>query len=122
MANEVQVQMSLRASKNGASVTTGSISENITMSGTDMLQTTQNIASSGWNAISFGSITGVPSKVFIKNLDSTNYVELATDNAGANKFIKIGAGGTELFSPSSATIYAKANSADIAWFIVATEA
>lgn len=71
------------------------------------------VASSGWNAIPLGSITGGAGKIAIINLDSTNYVETAVDAAGTYKFGKIEPGEAQLWQPSgSGTIYWKANSAD----------
>ena len=122
MANEVGVTITLTATKGKASIRTGGISQNFDMAGEDMMLETQNVSSSAWGALSFGGITGVPSCVFIQNIDAANYIELAEDNAGAHKIAKITFGKFNLITPSSATIYAKANTADVKIWLGATEA
>lgn len=87
-----------------------------------MVKKTLTVLSAGWNAIDLGPVTGVPAKIKIKNLDAANYLEMATDNAGANKFIKLIAGDENLISPASATIYVKANTANVLVQVVACEA
>jgi len=94
----------------------------LNMSGSRTANFIQDILSSGWNALSFGTVTGVPGACILKNIDATNYFELATDNAGANKFAKVLANGLILLTPSSATIYAKANTATVQCKTAASEA
>lgn len=121
MANEIQFQIALSASKSSA-VIQGSLGATQTMAGANMIGNTILVLSAGWNAISFGTVTGIPAKYLLKNLDTANYVELATDNAGANKFAKIPAGDGNLISPSSATVYIKANTANVLCQLYACEA
>ena len=84
---------------------TGTVS--ITISGDDYRKITQNIGTSA-ELLSFGDCT--PGYILVVNDDSTNYIELATDNMMANIFAKITAGGMALFpNAASGTPYARAN-------------
>jgi hypothetical protein len=85
-----------------------------TASGTDFIVQPQSIATGSWQAIGIGACASIY-EVAIKNTDPTNYVEVALDNAGANKIAKLlpganGAGGF-LFLQASAglTLYAQAH-------------
>jgi hypothetical protein len=120
MALEITASASLQATKNGAS-TNRSATTSLTMAGDDMIQTTQVIGTSA-EALAFGEIAGVPAYVWLRNTDAANYVELATDSGMSNKFAKLLAGEVMLFPPSSATIYALANTAAVRLEIVAEEA
>lgn len=123
MANEITVNVTLTATKGGASVTSGSKSKQLDMTGSDLYHATQNIGTSD-EAVSFGDITGAPKKVSITNLDSTNYVELSLSTGGgfaADVFETLVAGDTYTGSPG-ATIYAKANTASVLIDVVAAEA
>jgi hypothetical protein len=84
MANEITIAASLLASKGGASVNTGSQLKALTMTGGDMYQATQNIDTT-YEALVFGDITQPAGQMFIRNLDATNYIELALDTAFTNK-------------------------------------
>ena len=120
MANEIQYNVSLQAAKNGAQVIK-SVSNVLTMAGDDMVQITQTVATSA-AALTFGAITGAPSKLLIVNLDATNFIELASDSGMVNGQDKILPGDFVLRSPKSATIYAKADTAACKVLIVAVEA
>lgn len=120
MANEIQFSISLSVSKNGAT-NQSSLGQTQTMAGTNIIKKTFLALSAGWNAIGFDTVTGVPAKYALKNLDAANYIELATDNAGANKFAKIPTGDGNLISPSSGTIYIKANTANVLCELCACE-
>lgn len=120
MANEISTTANFTAIKGGATINV-SASKSITMSGSDMVQATQNIGTSA-EALDFGDITGTPAFCIVKNLDSTNYIELATDSGMVNKFAKILAGQWAAFPPSSGTIYAQANTASCLAQIGAAEA
>ncbi len=120
MANEVTFSVSLKATKGGASVNQSS-NMIASMSGIDMTQATQNIGTSS-ELVDFGDITGAPQLVMIKNLDSINFVELGGDSGLTVFKIKIPAGQSCLFAPSSDTLYAKANAASVSILTVAVEA
>lgn len=62
-----------------------------------------------------GEITTI-GLLYVKNLDAANFIELSYDtgvNFAANVFAKVRAGFPLLMQPSSATIYAKADTADV---------
>ena len=93
----------MTASKSGAKV---SFSEafNLTMTGADMLQGTQNIGTSA-ELVTFGDITGAPGVVIIRNTDATNFIELGGDSGLTVFKTKLLAGQFTVFQPSSATLY-----------------
>jgi len=70
----------------------------------------QSLATGTWAAVAVGGFQ--PDLVCIKNLDPTNYVQIALDNAGAHIVAKLNAGRI-CFIPldPSATLYAQPNSA-----------
>ena len=109
MANTANFSATLSALINGAQINLSG-SGSITVSGVQLLQDTQNIGTSA-EALTFGEISSAPAKVFLKNLDTTNYIEIAGDS-GITQFVqKLSPGDTILLSPESATMYAKANTA-----------
>ena len=119
MANEITFSTSIRATKGNASVnqTANMIAS---MAGDDMMQSTQNIGTTA-ELVSFADITGAPQLVMIRNLDATNFVELGGDSGLTVFKLKIEAGQACLFTPSSATLYAKANTASVSIITVAVE-
>ena len=120
MANEGYFSINLKATKAGATVGQ-SVSARFNMSGNDMMQATQTIGTTA-ELVDFADITGAPQMVMIQNLDSTNYIELGGDSGLTVYKTKIAAGQTTLFTPSSATLYAKANTASVNVLVVAIEA
>lgn len=120
MANEIQMAVQLAALKSGAQVGY-STAANEDMTGSNLIQTTQPIGTS-WEALTFGDISGAPAALLVKNLDATNFVELALANDGTQKFAKIKKGKAILITPSTATIYAKADTAEVVVMKVACEA
>lgn len=120
MANEITQTVQLTATKNSATVSL-STTKRITMSGDDMVQSTQVIGTTA-ETLSLGDISGAPSQLLIKNLDATNFVEIGGDSGLTVFKIKILSGETVLIRPTSATIYAKADTADVRVQLIATEA
>jgi len=120
MANEVTFSVSLKATKGNASVN-NTANMIASMTGSDMMQSTQNIGTTA-ELVSFGDITGAPQLVMIRNLDATNFVELGGDSGLTVFKTKIAAGQACLFTPSSATLYAKADTAAVSIFVIAVEA
>lgn len=109
MASEIIISAGLKVSKGGASINL-SASTAQDMSGEDMLQDTQLIGTSA-EAVTFGEISGAPAYIFVKNLDSTNFVTVGWTNPPTE--IKILAGKFALFPTSSGTIYAVADTASV---------
>lgn len=120
MANEGYIAINLRASKNGASIAQ-SMSQRFDMAGAELVQNTQNIGTTS-ELLTFGNITGTPQSVLIRNLDTTNFVEIGGDSGLTVFKTKILPGQAMYFNPSSATVYAKANTAAINVLILAIEA
>lgn len=109
MANEITVSATLNVSKGGA-VINSSTSISATMAGDNMLTNVQAIGT-GAEAIVVGDIT-TPGYIFVKNLDPTNYVELALDSGVSTQvFAKLMPGDVALFPAKTITMYAKANTA-----------
>jgi hypothetical protein len=119
MANEVTFSVSLKATKNNATVNQ---TANLTadMTGTQMTQATQNIGTTA-ELVDFGDITGAPQFVLIRNLDATNFVEVGGDSGLTVFKIKIPAGKANLVSPSAVPLYAKANAAPVNIQLTAVE-
>ena len=120
MANELYYAIELTARKGGATVS-HSTSGNTTMTGDDMTQATQVIGTTS-EVIDFGEITGAPSMVLIRNLEATNFVEIGGDSGLTIFKLKILAGKSILISPSSATMYGKADTAAARIQVIAVEA
>jgi len=120
MAYEITASANLTARKNNA-VVTGVANFTATMTGNNMVSNTQSIGTSA-EPIDFGDISGAPAAVLIRNLDSTNYVEIGGDSGLTVFKIKIPAGQCALFTPSSGTVYAKANTAAVLVQVTAVEA
>jgi hypothetical protein len=120
MANEIFTSLELTARKNGATIS-ARVSGDQDMAGDDLLQLTQVIGTTA-EAVSFGEITGAPAQVMIQNLDATNFVEIGGDSGLTVFKLKILAGKAVLISPSSGTMYAKADTAAVRILVVAVEA
>jgi hypothetical protein len=120
MANEISISAALTASKNGVTVSSGSQAINVTMTGSDMIAQTQNIGTAA-ELINKGDVTTIGC-LFIKNLDPTNYVELALEVGMTNKVARLDPGGIALYKPvSGTTIYARANTAACDCLVVIAE-
>ena len=109
MANEITQNITLQVTKNGET-TSLAHSKRVTQTGDDYTKKTQNIGTSA-ELVDLGDITGAPGQLVIKNLDATNFVEIGGDSGLTVFKLKILAGEALLISPSSATIYAKADTA-----------
>jgi hypothetical protein len=119
MASEKRVQISFTVSKSNL-VAQGSVSFAEDLTGTDY-DARPYTAPTSWTAIPLGSL-GDLKMVLIQNTDATNYVQIALDNAGANKIAKIPAGQANFITPDpSATLYIKANAASVVVNLVMSE-
>jgi hypothetical protein len=90
MANEISYSCSLSASKGGVDVSSTD-SGSLDMSGEDMIDGSQNIATTA-TPINLGAISGLPAYVLIKNMDTTNFVLLSAEvnyNANSTVFAKL---------------------------------
>lgn len=114
MANEITMSASMTVSKGGVAISTGSLSKTLDMTGTYAATESQSIGTSN-EALSFNTtdITGDVNLV-VKNMDSTNYVEIFKDSGNSHLLSKLKAGQSCLLAnvPSS-TLYGRANTAAV---------
>jgi hypothetical protein len=120
MANEISKTIIFTVTKNGATARYANLSARQNMSGTESIQSTQLIGTSA-ETVGLGEISGAPGKVIIKNLDSTNFVEIGGDSGLTVFKLKIPAGDEQIFAPTSGTIYAKADTANVRIQVTAWE-
>ena len=111
MANEITRVVSITVSKGGASISSGTISQTVDMNGVDMGTVTQAIGTTN-------EALGVPADVtgdvhlVVKNLDSTNYVEIFKDSGNSHLLSKLAAGQVcSLTNVPAASLYARADTA-----------
>lgn len=120
MANEITQTIRLTIAKNGASASINT-TKRIDMSGGGIVNNTQSIGTTA-ETLSLGDISGAPSQIAIKNLDESNFVEIGGDSGLTVFKLRINAGETCIIRPTSGTLYAKADTADVRVQIVASEA
>lgn len=123
MANEKRLSLSFAVIKNGLNHSmTASI--NGDLSGDNQVSTVQSIGTS-WEALTLTDLASTE-LIAIRNLDATNFVEVAVEAAGANKFAKLGISTSPTsvcyFAPAGGvTIYAKADTGACNVQVVAVE-
>ena len=114
MANEITYAVSLAVSKGGASISSGTLSDTINMTGVDMGTVTQAIGTLN-EALDLPADVAGAVHLVVKNLDAANYVEIFSDSGNANLLSKLLAG--EACSlravPSTTALYARANTAAV---------
>jgi hypothetical protein len=119
MANEIGVSASIAASKGGATIS-ASGTDTADMSGDQMIANVQSVGTSA-EALQLGDVSTI-GYLFLKNMDATNYVEVALDSAVSTQiFAKLLAGDVTLVKAATATLYAKANTAAVNLYVAATE-
>jgi hypothetical protein len=109
MANEGYFSIRLDARKGGSDVTTLS-SSRFTIAGDNFVKSTQLIGTTA-ETVDFGEISGAPQMCNVSNLDATNFVELGGDAGMTGLKLKLMPGMSNLVSLSSATLYAKSDTA-----------
>ena len=107
MANELKLNVSINFSKGNAKVARQE-SVQVTITGDAFTHSVQSIGTSE-EEITQGADPGTPGYMFIKNCDSTNYVEVGSTTGVYD--IKLKAREIALYRHNSATVYAKANTA-----------
>lgn len=114
MANEITRTASLRIAKSNVNFTK-SFSKQITFNGSDIGVITQSISSSTHQALTFAASIGTKGCAYLLNTDSTNYIEVGTDQAGTfAPLLRVNAGeDAQIRWSQSATPYAKANTAAV---------
>lgn len=111
MPSEITYEMSFAASKGGAAIDSGTISDTIDMSGSNMATFTQAVGTSN-EAIGFPSDVSGSLHVVVSNLDQTNYVELFYDNANTYLMSRLNGGEScSLRRVASTALFARANTA-----------
>ena len=120
MANEITYTGSITASKGGVSLSSGPLSQALTMTGSNMVLETQTIGTTA-ELISKGDI-GTVGCLLVKNLDATNYIDIALDSGMTNKFAKLMPGDFLLIPTGGVLPYAKANTAACQVLAVVLEA
>ena len=107
MSDELVIGLTFSFSKSGAKVIR---SENISVdiTGDAFSHEVQSVGTTE-EALAQGADLGTPGYILIKNLDSTNYVEVGSTTGVYD--IKLKAGEVALYRHNSATVYAKANTA-----------
>lgn len=111
MANEITRVVSIIVSKGGASISSGTISQTIDMTGVDMATITQAVGTTN-EALGVPADVSGDVDVVVKNLDSANYVEIFKDSGNAHLLSKLFAGqACSLTNVPAASLYARANTA-----------
>ena len=106
MANELRIEAQLDYSKSGVKEIKHD-SVYVDVSGDSYSKTIQEIGTSN-EQISVVSDIATYGYVFLKNLDSTNYIEIADEN-DSNYFCKLKDGEFALFRAADSTYWARAN-------------
>lgn len=107
MANEINLNLTLSVSKNGAS-SSFTVSKVIDMTGDQFINNVQIVGTSN-EALLFGDVSTI-GFVAVKNLDATNYVEVFLDSGNANLVAKLFPGEACLFKPGATNLmFARAN-------------
>jgi len=109
MANEIKTDIRLIASKGGMEVDRREQKSDITMTGDSMTHAVIEVTNSGGEVLVEANELGSAGLVFLKNLDSTNYVTFGT-HATDNHTVKLLAGESCLFRAANA-VYGLANTA-----------
>ncbi len=107
MANELRITAKLSFNKSDGKVTRGDTAF-IDVTGDSFTHEIQSVGTTQ-EEIAQGADLGTPGYLWIKNLDSTNYVEVGVTTGVYH--IKLQAGEFALFRVNGTTIYGKANTA-----------
>jgi hypothetical protein len=110
MANEIEISVSISASKSGMTVNRAETFK-VDMSGESMIHGVQNVGTSiEVLDLAEGSI-GTSGWCFIKNLDSTNYIDVGRAGVDADEHtVKLKAGESCVFR-AAGVLYGKSNTA-----------
>ena len=105
MAGELAITGRFYYAKDGAVIDRNSGATAIDISGTEIKSGVAAVATSNTTI----TIPAAPGYVWLKNLDSTNYIQVAPDTT--NYFIKLKAGQWAIFPINGTAMIAKANTA-----------
>tara|TARA_R100000306_G_C4290318_1_gene99716 strand:- start:188 stop:547 length:360 start_codon:yes stop_codon:yes gene_type:complete len=110
MANELRIEAQLEYGKSGVKESMHT-STFVDVSGDSLNKTIQEIATSNTQITAVATI-GTYGYMFIKNLDSSNYVEIA-DEDDTNYFCKLKAGEFAMFRAADSDYWGRANTAAV---------
>jgi hypothetical protein len=117
MANEITTNITVSVSIN-SQVASGTISGTSDASNNAFIGNEQLIGTAA-ETIFLGDIGSTPVFLFVRNMDTTNYVEVDNDSGMANFPQKILPGKGVFLFPQAVPIYAKANTASCRVWVVA---
>jgi hypothetical protein len=122
MANEINIQAMLTLNRSNVGMC-GSGAKDINQTGANGILNVQSIPTGGAQ-LSLGNVSLTSGGyLFVKNLDSTNYVDLALDGSYTQIFSRVKAGEFSLFPAKPAqNYYARANTAAVYVQVGAAEA
>lgn len=107
MANELKIVAGMNFSKGGAKANRR-FSESVDVTGDAFTHQVQSVGTTE-EVLEQGAEVGTPGYMIVKNLDTTNYIEIGSTTGVYD--IKLKAEEFALYRHNSATIYAKANTA-----------
>lgn len=110
MANELTISATLKYKKGDRKVEVGKSGIQLDVTGTDFIQKTQTVGTNVED-LDLGDI-GTPGYMFVRNLNSTNFVSIRHGASGDN-VVKVRAGGVALFELASADPQAIADTAAV---------
>jgi len=122
MADEITIISGISVLKSNLSTTIPTTSSTVDLSGTKFIRNCQTVGTT-YEAVSVGDLASA-GWCYIKNTDTTKYVEFGVEVAAAfYPFVKILAGETAgPFKLSTLTIFGRANTASVVADIFITEA
>lgn len=118
MSNEISASITLNVSKSGVTLNQ-SFSKTSDMAGAEMIGNTQTVGTSA-ETLTVGDVSTI-GYLLIKNLDSTNFVEIDAVSTMDSFPQKVLAGESILLKPQTATIYGKADTAACSVYVQAVE-
>jgi len=121
MANELSMILQLKWAKGGVALT-HSTSSPRDMAGAVLYQNVQAIGTSTEQIEFPADLTGVPGMIVLKNLNATNFIEVGLNTPVTQIFAKLMPGQIMPIPPSTATLYAKANTAACDLLVMAASA
>jgi len=110
MAQEISMNVAIAVLANGVAAG-ASHNQLADHAGPGLLKNVQNIGTSA-ELLVVGDVSPVK-KVYVRNMDTTNYVEVALDSGMTNKFAKLEAGDWMWLPASTGTLYLRANTAAV---------
>lgn len=111
MANEITMQVLLSTTKANGALSPGTLTGQVSQTNIPNIDSTISIGTTA-EQLDFGDISGAPAAFEMKNLDTTNFVQVALDSGVSTQiFAKLLPGAVMLIPPATGTIYAKADTA-----------